>query len=134
MIRENLFYSKNLFREACCLDLEQDENSRWSSPICCHSGGHRLAIADGACLTLLQSGESDMAELIVQAELEFERALEVLCWAPKDAVPSGTGLLIVGDSGGALHFVTASGVLVYSRKLIQGESLHHHRVWTISMF
>ena len=115
MIQENIFYSVDLFREVSSLEVDQDESKELFAPISCSSGssGH-LAIAHGSCLTLLSPGEE--GALAVQAELEFDRPLEVLCWAP-----GGAGLAIAGDDDGTLHFVTASGLLVFSKRVIQGE-------------
>lgn len=112
MWRENVFHSIDTFREVSSLEIEQDENRCLISPISCCSSSGQLAIVHGTSLIILSPGGD--AELEVQAELEFERPLEAVCWAP------GQPLVIAGDDSGMLHFITASGMLVFSKRLAQG--------------
>ena len=128
MQQENIFYPLNLFRHVSSLELEQDDSKENVNPISCSSNsrGGLIALAVGSCLTLLSVDPSpdSTAEPAVLAELEFERPLEVLCWAPGHAVAAGTGLVIAGDDNGTLHFVTGAGLLVYSKRVIQGMVLY----------
>lgn len=127
MIQQNMFYSVDLLRNVTSLEVEPDENREPLSPLSCMCNG-RLAIAQGTSLTLLTPGMDGGGEDLL--ELEFDHSLEVLCWAPVSATsPSGpgsavsgmvAGLLVAGDADGTLHFLTSSGVLVYSRRVIQG--------------
>jgi hypothetical protein len=139
-MQANIFYSADLLRDLSRLEIEQDENRELFSPRACAQGG-RLAIAHGPCLTLLAASSPDDA---IVAELDFDHPLEALCWAPSAADAAGGGgggaadeaaetetagtgtgtgtamLLVAGDSNGTLHFITASGILVFSRRVIQG--------------
>ena len=122
MLQENLLYAVDYFHELTSLEIEQSENQSVLHPLSA-SYGNQLAVAHSCFLTLVPSGENAGIES-VYAEIEFDHSIEALCWAgDSEGFPECEEalLIVAGDSEGFLHFVTPSGVLVYSHRITQGK-------------
>ena len=73
----------------------------------------RMAVAIGPELTIVTSLRMDKVE--DKCEVEFDADIQIICWGV-DAK-----CLIVGDSCGTLHFVTVTGELLFSRRVLSSK-------------
>lgn len=78
-------------------------------------GDRHLAFATGTVLTIATSLPGSKYE--VGCEMEFENPIQLLCWGV-DA-----SCLIAGDACGSLHFITPSGQLIFSHRILSSRFL-----------
>lgn len=74
-------------------------------------GLHHVAIANDNLLSIVAPKSAADSEEDI-ADVEFDETIEAVCWGP-DA-----SCIIVGDSNGALHFLTPTGDTIFSHGLL----------------
>jgi hypothetical protein len=78
-------------------------------------GDNKLVVGCGALLVLFNGSNESRHE--VETDLEFDGAIEVIR-------PDPTGsCLIVGTTGGNLHFVSLTGTLIFSHRVLSSKCL-----------
>ena len=73
-----------------------------------------LALSVENSLSLCEVGPAELADPLI--EVDFDHELVSLAWDLSESC------LVVGDSGGSVHLLTASGLIVFSKKIIAGEA------------
>lgn len=73
-------------------------------------GDSHLAVVTGTVLTIATSLPGSKYEVV--CEMEFENPIELVCWGV-DA-----SCIIAGDKCGTLHFITPSGQLIFSHRIL----------------
>ena len=79
-------------------------------------GSSHVAASIGSVLTIVDSKGVEDSEIYVKKyEIELDNDIELVCWGV-DAK-----CLIVGDSCGTLHFVTVTGDLLFSHRVLSSK-------------
>ncbi len=104
--------ASHVLRELATLELDRDA-AESAKPVTCAALGI-IVYSCGSLVTLIDSKAS--GEDVVIAELEFDQSIIVMCFEPTGS------LVVLGDSAGSIHFVTTQGLLVYSKRVIQGST------------
>lgn len=78
-------------------------------------GDNHLAVVTGTVLTIATSLPGSKYEVV--CEMEFENPIELVCWG------IDASCLIAGDVCGSLHFISPSGQLIFSHRILSSRSL-----------
>lgn len=107
---QGLLHDQSLFQELFPFDVECQ--SEVIASVC--EKAHRIAFGSKTLLSILSipNNQSKYDPHYHDAELEFENNIQVTAW---DEIGS---CLIVGDSGGMLHFVDSKGSLIFSHRVL----------------
>jgi len=73
-----------------------------------------LALSIENSLSLYEVGPAELAD--PRSEVDFDHDVVFMAWDLSESC------LVVGDSGGSVHLVTANGLLVFSKKIVAGEA------------
>lgn len=100
------------WREAIKLE---DDDVIPLSVVCSYHEKSHIAAATGTVLTVAKSNIGGKFENCFDMEIDY--SIEVICWGV-DA-----SCLIAGDSCGSLHFITPTGELIFSHRILQSERI-----------
>ena len=123
-----LLENSSKWRDLISLD---GEDTKCSTVAYSLHGNSRIAVATGSILSIGTSiGEAGGGKFDEKCEIELDNDVEVVCWGVDAAC------LIVGDTCGTLHFVTVSGDLLFSHRVLASKSpsfllVHVHCVFLL---
>lgn len=88
----------------------EEDDSKPSFVAYSRHGDCHLAVITGTVLTIATALPGSKYQFV--CEMEFENPIELICWGV-DA-----SCLIAGDACGSLHFITPSGQLIFSHRIL----------------
>lgn len=101
-----------------------DDDSKWRETIkledddvtplgvvCSYYEKSHIAVATGTVLTVAKCSVGD--QFANCFDMEIDHSIEALCWGVN------ASCLIAGDSCGSLHFITPTGELIFSHRILQ---------------
>ena len=81
--------------------------------VCASSSNLALSVENALSLYEVDPCAAELVDPLI--EVDFDHDVVSLAWDLSESC------LVVGDSGGSVHLLTASGLIVFSKKIVAGE-------------
>lgn len=105
-------YSVHLGLLSAMAVVDMGEPTRYNL-VCASSTTLALSVENALSLYEVDPCAAELADPLI--EVDFDHDVVSLAWDLSESC------LVVGDSGGSVHLLTASGLIVFSKKIVAGE-------------